>query len=373
MGYANKPARPAFRQGLSRPASQPLPGLSLALVGPGRVGMQFLKRLTHRPDHWQLCAVANSTSMITGTDLDPVDWHVAMAESEMVSDLEVLSEFLARQPSDRRVVIDATADEAVASQHAAWLASGFDVVTANKWALAAPTDDWRQLMVGRRSPGVRYECLATVGAGLPVLDAIVHLRRAGESITRVRGSLSGTMTRLVSDINAGLAPSRALAQAHAEGLTEPDPRSDLDGVDAARKLVILAREAGLDLEMADVDIHSLVPAQLRDVALESFLSRGRELDDFWARCAAAAPGQGDALCFVGQVDTDGRARVGLEKVSAQGALARLEGADNRFEIFTECYCGSPLVIQGPGAGIEVTALALWSGLNRISECAGSGY
>ena len=372
MEHASNLAPPASKHRWhSRPISQPSPRLALALIGPGRVGSRLMERLADGPAGWRLCAIANSASIVMGDDLDVADWPEALADSELVPDIEVLNEFLARQAADRTIIIDATASKTVASHHADWLASGIDLVTANKWGLAAPAKAWQRLMDARRSRSVRYECLATVGAGLPVLDTIGDLNRADEAIVEIHGSLSGTMTRLLSDINAGLAPAQALARAYAEGLTEPDPRCDLDGVDVARKLVILAREAGIKLELAEVQIDSLVPEQLRDVSLETFLRSASILDECWARCAAAAPGQGEMLSFTGRLDHRGQARVGLEKVPADSALASLKGAENRVEIRTACYRDSPLVIQGCGAGIEVTTLALWSGLMRISRCAES--
>jgi homoserine dehydrogenase len=357
-------------------SERPSARLAIALVGPGRVGSRLLERLIDRPDDWQLCALANSRILVKAedaeSDLDPACWPAAPGRLTSRSDLQELAGQLAGQHARVKVVVDATASEQVARHHAGWLESGLSVVTANKWALAAPTDDHRRLAEARSRPGVRYECAATVGAGLPVFDTVRRLHGAGETVHEIKGALSGTMTCLISSVNSGARFSRALALAHAQGVTEPDPRHDLDGVDVARKLVILAREAGIAVNLSDVHIDSLLPPALVDADLETFLQAGPLIDDYWGRCVERAPGQGRALCFTGRIDSCGHARVGLERVSDEDPFARLTGADNRVEIRSACYRESPLVIQGPGAGIEVTALALWSGLSRISECAESG-
>ncbi len=357
-------------------AATPSPRLAIALVGPGRVGSRLLDRLVDRPAGWQLHALANSRNLLIADDaesgLDPACWPPEPSCRTTGCDLEQLTRSLDERDAVRKVVVDATASPQVAEYHVSWLEVGFDVVTANKWALAAARDEHRRLKNMRRRSDVCYECAATVGAGLPIIDTVRQLRLAGESIREIRGSMSGTMTCLVAAVNAGMRPSEALRQAHAQGLTEPDPRHDLDGMDVARKLVILAREASIALDLSDVHIESLVPPMLKESDPDTFLQATSEIDDFWRSRVDRAPGRGRALCFVGRVDHRGRARVGLERTAQDHPLARLSGAENRIEIRSDCYREAPLVIQGPGAGIEVTALALWSGLKRISECAESG-
>ncbi len=219
----------------------------------------------------------------------------------------------------------------------------------------------------------RVDNLARLTAEIPssrLAIALVGPGRVGSRLlTRLVDRPDGW--QLCTLANSRLSPSAALTQAHAHGVTEPDPRHDLDGVDVARKLVILAREAGLALNLDDVHIESLVPPMLAGADLNTFLKAGAAIDEYWQHRVDQAPGRGKALCFIGRVDSRGRARVGLEKVSQDHSFAQLTGADNRIEIRSDCYRESPLVVQGPGAGMEVTALALWSGLQRISEYAES--
>jgi len=338
--------------------------MAIALVGPGRVGSALLKRLTKDEMVWPVMAVANSRHMHLGQGLDSVVWPGA--GKRQTTDLEVLADSLLDSPARRKVIVDASASPDVAARHASWLDAGFNVVTANKWALAAPGNCYRRLALARNRGRAQYEHAATVGAGLPVLSTIRALKLAGETINGIGGALSGTMSFLTSRVNAGYTPSKALAEARRMGLTEPDPRADLNGLDVARKLVILAREAGHELDLADVQVDSLVPEELVEVTLDEFLAAESQLDARWASQLAGAPGSGEFSCHVGRWTANGQARVGLEKVSADHALASLGASDNLVEIHTDCYSDSPITIRGPGAGIEVTALALWSGLCRIS-------
>jgi homoserine dehydrogenase len=342
-------------------------GLAIVVVGPGRVGSVVVDRLLSQTSRWRLAGLGNSTRMLTDT-ADRRKWRKQLASSEQPGNLESLTEHLLSQQARKRVVVDATASQAVAARHADWLEAGCDVVTANKWAMAAAQPRYRHLAAARRDSGQCYEHAATVGAGLPALAAIAALHAAGEPLLAVGGALSGTMTFLTGRINAGQAPSQALAEAVTAGLTEPDPRADLDGLDVARKLVILAREAGQALDLSDIAVESLVPPELASLSPQAFLEATDCLDAYWHKLARSAPGQGEVLRHVGRFDVNGTARVGLERVGRHHPLAALGDADNLIEIRTASYDQSPLVLRGPGAGIEVTALALWSGLCRVSEC-----
>ncbi len=343
------------------------PRLALALIGPGRVGQALLRRLKRQaPADWALEVLVNSRE----TRSAPVDRRSGGMDAgslERAGDRELddLPALLSRRPAAAYAIVDATASEAVARCHADWLAQGIHVVTANKLALAAGCASWSRLEGGKGH--AHYGASATVGAGLPVLAALDRLRRAKESVISIRAVLSGSLSFMCSQLDAGRSASNSVMAAHELGLSEPDPRVDLSGLDVARKLVILARCAGQALSIEDIAIHGLVPDALVSGSVDAFFERIADLDAPIRRRVDAAPGRGDRVAYLAELDQRGRASVGLQRVASEDPMSRCSAIDNRIEIVTETYRDSPLVIAGPGAGVEVTALALWSDLLRVSE------
>ncbi len=253
--------------------------------------------------------------------------------------------------------MDATANGELAACHPDWLARGYHVVTANKALAGGELPGWRALQAAVAAGG-RYGDSATVGAGLPVLSTLRRLRGCGDGLLTLEGVFSGSLSYLFNQYDGSRPFSALLAEARQLGYTEPDPRSDLSGDDVARKLLILARHAGFALRHDEVEVESLVPEALRAVGTEEFLARAAELDAPLAARHAEARSRGQVLRFLARLNQRGRARVGLAEVPATHPAARLYGTDNQFALTTTRYHTQPLVIQGPGAGPEVTAQAL---------------
>jgi aspartokinase/homoserine dehydrogenase 1 len=209
-----------------------------------------------------------------------------------------------------------------------------------------------------RAAGGRYGDSATVGAGLPVLSTLRRLCDCGDALLTLEGVFSGSLSYLFNQYDGSRPFSELLREARKLGYTEPDPRADLSGEDVARKLLILARNAGFALGHDEVVVESLVPESLRDLSTEAFLERLEELDEPLAALHEAARSRGQVLRFLARLNQRGRARVGITEVAVTHPAARLYGTDNQFALTTTRYHTQPLVIQGPGAGPEVTAQAL---------------
>ncbi len=264
------------------------------------------------------------------------------------------------------LLVDTTAESAEAMLPAfeAALARGAALVLANKKPLTAPWAAWQRLMLTGR---VGYE--ATVGAGLPVISTLRHLLDTGDEVQRIEGAFSGTLGFLMSELQDGRAFGQIVRDAKARGWTEPDPRDDLSGTDVARKALILARTLALPLELSDIDVTPLYPAAYGALSLQAFLARLDELDEVMAGQRDAAHRAGQRLRYAATLSATG-ATVGPTQVPPESALGALRGPDNLIAFHTSRYAGRPLVVQGAGAGTDVTASALLGDMLALAARAG---
>lgn len=279
-------------------------------------------------------------------------------------------EFTARLwqlPVKKGVFIDVTADETAPLVLSA-LDAGWHVVVANKKPLAVSQESYDALfaMAAKRGVSLRYE--ATVGAGLPVLDTIAKLEDAGDEVKTILGCFSGTLGFLMTELMDGTSFSDAVRRAHALGYTEPDPREDLSGMDVARKALILARTLGMRLELKDLHVESLFPAELSADDPQIFMNNLKALDKGWADRVSRAKHAGMQIRYVARISRD-QVSVGLESVPADAPLGRLRGSDNQVTITTKRYDKNPLIVSGPGAGAEVTAAGVLNDILAIATAA----
>ncbi len=288
------------------------------------------------------------------------------------SDLAVLATELDRlkgaERGARLVVVDVSgADETVMGQVlAAALRQGQRVVLANKRPLCGPLPNYRQL-IDLAGPGtVRLRNETTVGAALPVISTLRALLEAQDDVQQISGVFSGTLGYLASRLEAGIAYSQAVREAKDQGFTEPDPRDDLGGVDVARKALILARMLGANLELTEVEIEPLYPASLAELSIADFMARLTELDEAYARRAHQAAQAGQVLRYVATAGPL-QCRVGLESVDRDSPLGRLRGTDNLIVFQTARYASRPLVVQGPGAGADITASGVLSDIISLAR------
>jgi homoserine dehydrogenase len=312
--------------------------LRIALYGTGQVGSAVLARLERLADA-SLHLVHVENSRHEWTDLDA---------------------------GAAQIVLDATASDAVAARHAEWLARGVHVVTANKLgrgASLARADAIEQACI---ASGARYGDAATVGAGLPLLRSLRALRAGGDAIHGVAGVLSGSLAWLLARFDGRVPFSTLVREARGAGFTEPDPRIDLSGEDVRRKLLILARAAGVPLDAADVQVESLVPEALASVDLDAIDAHLGTLDAPMHALFEGARHTGGRLHFVARWH-EGVAHVGLETLVPTHPLAAGGGTDNRVAIRSARYADQPLVIQGPGAGADVTAAAILDDVLAIRD------
>ncbi|MET0230247.1 MAG: homoserine dehydrogenase [Rhodanobacteraceae bacterium] len=334
--------------------------IAAVLLGTGVVGRALLDLLAAPAGaDVRLIGVANSTRQLA--DSCGIATDIALAQLARCTpdrDDDALLATLDESGAARRVVIDATASIETASRHAEWAARGYDIVTANKAAAAAASPAWHALRAATSRGRCTYGDAATVGAGLPVLSTLRRLRACGDALVSIEGVFSGSLSWLFNTFDGSRPFSALLREARAFGYTEPDPRADLSGTDVARKLVILARAAGRALDIDAIEVENLVPAWLRGIDAPTFIDNAEALDAVIEARRVEAASEGRVLRHLASLDASGRARVGLVVVDASHPAARVSGTDNLFALTSERYRVRPLVIQGPGAGAEVTAQAL---------------
>src|SRR5580692_9969537 len=353
--------------------------LSIGLIGPGTVGRVLLAQIESQLERLRglnldlrVRGIASSKRMLLEeTAVDMSRWAERLAEAGEPLDLEKFANHLQADYIPHTVIVDCTASADVGKNYAAWLGRGIHVVTPNKKANSGTLPYYREMREAGRASGTHYLYEATVGAGLPIIQTLRDLRETGDEITRIEGIFSGTLAYLFNVYDGSETFSSIVHAAKAKGYTEPDPRDDLSGMDVARKLIILGREMGLTMEIADVQVEGLVPAALEKCSVDEFMQRISEFDSLMALKHSNAAKKNQVLRYVGRVGADGKATVGLMRLDAKHAFANIALTDNVVRFATRRYCDNPLIVQGPGAGPEVTAAGVFSDLLRLSAYLGA--
>jgi aspartokinase/homoserine dehydrogenase 1 len=360
--------------------------LDVILLGCGNIGRALAPLLLGRRSHFferfglepRVVAVADRSGWllrpngIPAPELDAIiaakqDGHPIAAHEGATASTERLAMVreVLRWRLARPVLVDVSDDDDTDAVFLEAFRLGADVVTANKKPLAGPLDRYRLLRAGAEEHARLLRAEATVGAGLPVMDTLEMLLATGDRLVRAEGCLSGTLGFVMMQLEQGVAFSAAVAEAVRRGYTEPDPVADLSGADVARKAVILGRLSGIAPAPAPVAARGLVDASLAGLPLAALLEKLRALDADFAERVAAAKRDGKVLRYVARVEAD-HIEVGPEAVPLDSPAGRLQGTDNLIVFTSERYESRPLVVMGPGAGIDVTAMGVLGDILRIA-------
>ncbi|WP_192889522.1 bifunctional aspartate kinase/homoserine dehydrogenase II [Vibrio bathopelagicus] len=351
--------------------------VAIALCGKGNIGSSWLSLFAEqkaelekrRGMNFELVAVVDSqTYWFDEQGIDATSVGKRFDDEAIANNgndwLERLGSI---QGYDEAVVLDVTASPVLAAKYLQIAQQGIHLISANKVAGSASSEYYHQVQDAFAKISRHWLYNATVGAGLPINHTVRDLRESGDDIIALSGIFSGTLSWLFQQFDGTVPFSELVDLAWQQGLTEPDPRADLDGSDVMRKLVILARESGLDIEPENVKVESLVPAELQDLSVDDFFDKASVLSEELAERLEKAHSQQKVLRYVARLEKNGKATVGVEALSKEHALANLLPCDNIFAIESKWYKDNPLVIRGPGAGREVTAGAIQSDLNRMSS------
>ena len=354
--------------------------LSIGVIGPGTVGRVLLDQLASQSERLRrqfrldlrVRGITGSQRMLLAeTNVATADWRAQYQGSSQAADVARFVEHVRLDYLPHTVLVDCTSSEAIAAHYADWLAAGIHIITPNKKANSGEFAYYQRLQNARRTGASHYLYEATVGAGLPIVQTLRDLVQTGDEISAIEGIFSGTLAYLFNVYDGSRGFAQIVHDARQRGFTEPDPRDDLSGQDVARKLIILGREMGLPLELKDVKVESLVPADLAADTIDEFMTHLPRYDAAIAARLAAARERGKVLRYIGRLNAAGEATVGLQELDARHPFANIALTDNVVRFATRRYCDNPLIVQGPGAGPEVTAGGVFADLLRLATYLGA--
>ncbi|KAK9478463.1 homoserine dehydrogenase-domain-containing protein [Lipomyces japonicus] len=364
--------------------------VNIAIVGAGLVGSAFINQLSairSSTIKYNVIVIARSSKALISKSYSPLplsSWSSDLAAANNATALNPgdLAAYLEKSPLPV-ILVDNTSSEALSKVYPLFLQQGVSIATPNKKAFSSELGLWNaifkaaaNLTANPKAGFVYHE--ASVGAGLPVISTLKDLIATGDEIVKIEGIVSGTLSYIFNEYStiSNSTPvkfSDVVLKAKELGYTEPDPREDLNGLDVARKLTILARLSGLEVQSAtSFPVESLIPRPLEEVEqVSEFLAKLPEFDNETEKTRLAAENEGKVLRFVGKIDAGApngqKVKVGIEKYDASHPFASLKGSDNVIAFYTKRYGNNPLIVQGAGAGAEVTAMGVLADVIKIAE------
>jgi len=351
--------------------------VNLYIIGIGGVGSELIRQIydqqdyLHEKHHLELrvIGVANSKKMLfdqSGINLE--DYKDALMREGQEMSIEGFHSQMKADNLRNSVFIDNTSNEAIANSYQAILKDNISVVTPNKIAASQSYDSYQSLKEQARDSNVKFLYETNVGAGLPVINTIIDLKKSGDEVTKIEAVLSGSLNFIFNKMmDESMGFGEIVKIAMKEGYTEPDPRIDLSGVDVQRKILILARESGLEVEMSDIDGSSFLPdACMECETVDEFVASLHANQAYFDQMKKATLADNGKLRYIAKFE-NGKLQTSLETVDENHPFYRLNGTDNILLLTTKRYNKFPMVIQGAGAGTEVTAAGVFSDIMRIAN------
>ena len=306
--------------------------------------------------------------MVLGENaIDLTNWKSNLTESQIKADRNLFFRHAKNLNLRNSIFVDNTASDIIAKEYARYLNNNIGVVTCNKIAAADALNNYLNLKKISRKFGSPYLFETNVGAGLPIIDTLNNLIASGDRIIKIQAVLSGSLNFIFNTFKEGVSFADVVREAQKAGYTEPDPTIDLSGVDVARKILILARESGMTLELEDIENVPFIPkACFETPDTESFFKALESHKDHFDQLLEKANQDNARIKYVAEL-VDGKARVGIQYIPEGHDFYNLEGSDNIILFYTNRYLNQPLIVKGAGAGAEVTAAGVFGDIIRIGR------
>jgi aspartokinase/homoserine dehydrogenase 1 len=349
--------------------------LNLFVAGTGNVGNNLLSQIKHQQEsllkdkslELRIVGIANSKKCLFDRDgIDMENYKEALANSDTNATPEIIRDSIIEMNIFNSVFVDCTASADIANIYGSLIEHNVNVVAANKIAASSCYDNYTYLKNMTHKKGVKFLFETNVGAGLPIINTINSLIATGDKIIKIEAVLSGTLNYIFNTISPEIPLSKAIMMAKEAGYSEPDPRIDLCGKDVARKIVILAREAGYKVEQDDVERNLFIPNEFFEGSVDDFFKNVEGMDAEFEEMRKKTAEKNEHLRFVARMD-EGKVSLGLEAVDQNHPFYTLAGSNNVILITTERYNEYPMVIKGYGAGAEVTAAGIFSDIISIAN------
>ncbi|HVO72701.1 MAG TPA: bifunctional aspartate kinase/homoserine dehydrogenase I [Ignavibacteriaceae bacterium] len=353
--------------------------VNIFLVGTGLIGSTLLKQITHQKNYlseeynlfFRVIALANSKKMYFDTaGVNTDEWKNLLHEKGTRTNLNKFIDSMKNLNLPNSIFVDCTASEEVTIYYTDVLKSAISVVTPNKRANSKDYSFYQEIKNAARKHNVQFLYETNVGAGLPIIGTLKDLVSSGDRVDKIEGVLSGTLSYIFNSFTMNKKFSEIIKEAKEKGYTEPDPREDLNGLDVARKLLILAREIGLSLELKNIKVQNLIPVPARNTkSIDDFFKILKNYDCEFEELRKKAEQNGNVLRYVARLE-NGTANIGLEEVPKSHPFYFLTESDNIFAFTTKHYKDRPIVVKGPGAGPDVTAAGVFADIIRIAHYLG---